>query len=47
MYKNGPEALPWWFVGDANCDKMVDIGDVVYLINYLFKRGPNPCYPCG
>ncbi len=30
--------------GDANGDKVVDVGDVVYLINYLFKLGtvPNP-----
>ena len=29
--------------GDANCDGIVDIGDVVYTINYLFKSGPPPC----
>ena len=30
--------------GDVNADAIVDIGDVVYLINYLFKNGiaPNP-----
>lgn len=30
--------------GDANGDGIIDIGDVVYLINYLFKNGtaPNP-----
>ena len=47
LFKNGPDALPWWFVGDANCDKSTDVSDVVYLINYLFKNGPEPCYPCG
>ena len=30
--------------GDASGDGVVDIGDVVYLINYLFKSGPAP-YP--
>ena len=30
--------------GDADYDKDVDVGDVVYLINYLFKGGPEP-YP--
>ena len=30
--------------GDANGDGKIDIGDVVYLINYLFKGGPPP-YP--
>jgi len=28
--------------GDANGDAVIDIGDVVYLINYLFKSGPTP-----
>ncbi len=28
--------------GDANKDGVVDVGDVVYLINYLFKGGPAP-----
>ncbi len=30
-------------VGDANCDGRVDIGDIVYSINYLFRGGPPPC----
>ncbi len=28
--------------GDANADGVIDIGDVVYLINYLFKGGLSP-----
>ncbi len=28
--------------GDCNRDAIVDVGDVVYLINYLFKNGPSP-----
>ena len=28
--------------GDSNGDSTVDIGDVVYLINYIFKEGPAP-----
>ena len=28
--------------GDANGDGVIEIGDVVYLINYLFKSGPPP-----
>jgi hypothetical protein len=31
--------------GDANCDQQVDIGDVVFLINYLYKGGPPPPLP--
>jgi hypothetical protein len=29
--------------GDTNCDGKVDVGDVVYTINYLYKHGPPPC----
>lgn len=28
--------------GDANGDGNIDIGDVVYLVNYLYKGGPAP-----
>jgi hypothetical protein len=28
--------------GDANADGVIDVGDLVYLINYLFKSGPLP-----
>jgi hypothetical protein len=37
--------------GDTNGDEIVDIGDVVYLVSYLYKSGPAPqCEPvsaCG
>jgi hypothetical protein len=33
---------PWYKSGDANGDWMVDVGDVVYLINYLYKSGSVP-----
>ncbi|NIM98492.1 MAG: hypothetical protein GTO24_10560 [candidate division Zixibacteria bacterium] len=29
-------------IGDANADGTVDGSDVVYLINYLFRFGPEP-----
>jgi hypothetical protein len=29
-------------VGDANGDGVIDLGDVVYLITYLYKSGPAP-----
>lgn len=35
---------PPFIRGDANGDSRVDAGDIVYLINYLFKNGPAP-YP--
>jgi hypothetical protein len=28
--------------GDVNADRIVDIGDVVYMISYLYKGGPPP-----
>lgn len=34
--------------GDANSDEVVDIGDVVYDLNYVFKGGPPPeLFECG
>ena len=38
-----PLMHPWVpTCGDCNNDDVVDVGDVVYLINYLFKGGPVP-----
>jgi hypothetical protein len=28
--------------GDANADGVVDVGDIVHLVNYLYKSGPAP-----
>jgi hypothetical protein len=33
------QALP----GDSNGDGVVNVGDLVYLVNYLFHGGPPPC----
>jgi hypothetical protein len=38
-YTNDPECE---LCGDANRDGFTDIGDVIYLINYLYKNGPIP-----
>ena len=35
--------LPLALNGDVNCDGVVDLGDLVYNINYLYKSGPPPC----
>jgi Dockerin type I domain len=32
-------------VGDANGDTKIDIGDVFFLVNYLFSNGPRPIGP--
>jgi len=29
--------------GDVDCSENIDILDVVYLINYKYKEGPDPC----
>jgi hypothetical protein len=29
--------------GDVNADRVVNVGDVVYLVNYLYRGGPEPC----
>lgn len=29
--------------GDVNCDGATNVGDAVYMINYIFKKGPPPC----
>jgi hypothetical protein len=29
--------------GDANSDQVIDLGDIVYLLNYLFKGDIPPC----
>lgn len=29
--------------GDINCDGIGNIGDAVYLINWIFRGGPEPC----
>jgi hypothetical protein len=35
--------------GDVNVDEVIDIGDIVYLINYVFYTGspPVPCVEKG
>lgn len=33
---------PGYPIGDVNNDDVIDLGDVVYLINYLYRSGPEP-----
>jgi hypothetical protein len=38
------ELLIWWSVpGDANADSLVSASDIVFLMNYLFQGGQEPC----
>jgi hypothetical protein len=29
--------------GDVNADGIINVGDIVYLVSYLYKGGPQPC----
>jgi hypothetical protein len=40
------ELAAWWSVpGDANSDSVVNVGDVTYLVGFLYRNGPPPCMP--
>jgi hypothetical protein len=40
IYECGPA------LGDVNADGLIDVADVIYIINYVFKGGPDPvCSP--
>jgi immune inhibitor A len=32
--------------GDVSCDKKTNLLDIVYLVNYLFRAGAEPCAAC-
>lgn len=32
--------------GDCTCDRKIDLADVIFLLNYLFKEGSPPCPLC-
>jgi len=36
------EGISQFICGDCNGDEIVDVGDVVYLVNYLYKSGSAP-----
>lgn len=39
----GELAIGWSVPGDVNNDSLVDLGDVVFLISYLYRNGIAPC----
>jgi hypothetical protein len=42
-YHTGELSVSWSLPGDATGDSVVNIGDVVFLVNYLYKEGPGSC----
>jgi hypothetical protein len=44
LFVKGPAPDPM-SIGDVDCNGKVDLGDVIYLLNFLFKSGPPPCSP--
>jgi len=36
------EGISNYICGDCNSDENIDVGDIIYLINYLYKNGPVP-----
>lgn len=38
------QLMAWWSLpGDANNDSLVDVGDLVFLTNFLYRGGTEPC----
>lgn len=44
-WSRGEIRINYSLAGDMTCDGVVTIGDIVYLVNFLFKSGPRPCAP--
>jgi hypothetical protein len=42
-YHQGELTACWSVPGDASNDSLVTAADIVFLINYFFKNGPEPC----
>ncbi|GAF69041.1 unnamed protein product, partial [marine sediment metagenome] len=32
--------------GDVNCDGKISLTDIIYLVNYIFRGGSEPCVDC-
>ena len=41
-FQSQPFTFSLFISGDVNDDEMIDVGDVVYLTNYLYRGGPEP-----
>ncbi|MFH2056441.1 MAG: hypothetical protein ABIJ61_10815 [bacterium] len=46
IFSGGSEPDPL-LAGDVDCNLMVNISDVVYLISFVFGGWPQPCAECS
>ena len=46
-YQDQPLSFYVYLSGDASKDGIVDVSDIVYLLNYLYKNGPQPDPPAS
>ena len=44
-YHQGDVAALWAVPGDANGDSIITSGDIVFLLNFLYRVGDTPCIP--
>jgi hypothetical protein len=42
FFIGGPDPIPLFYLGDANCDASVDVSDAVWIINLCFVGGDPP-----
>ena len=35
--------MPFASAGDVNCDTIITSSDIIYMVNYVFKGGEEPC----
>lgn len=44
IYQDGTIPIGGAHRADANCDNQIDIGDVIFMIKYIWESGETPCY---
>jgi hypothetical protein len=45
MYRNAEAYFPPYATPDTDCDGVIGMMDLVRLINYVYRMGPEPCMP--
>ena len=46
MFLGGPPPIPYLCVGDIDASGAIDIGDLLYLVDWLFIQGDPPLDGC-